>query len=330
MAKVRWGVLSTAKIGTAQVIPAMQRGEYSEVVAIASRNLETAKPIAAQLGLPKAYGSYDELLADPEIEAVYNPLPNHLHIEWSIKALEAGKHVLCEKPIAMSAAQAQELADTAQKYPQLKVMEAFMYRHHPQWQKARELAMGGQIGNVRTIQSFFSFYLDDPNNIRNMVEAGGGGLMDIGCYTISSARFIFGAEPRRVMGMVEYDPRFKTDRLASAILDFGDGKTATFTCSTQLIPYQRVNVFGTTGRIEVEIPFNAPKDKPCRIWLQTASGIEEVLLPASDQYTIQGDLFSQAILENSPVPTPIADAVANMRVLEAVVASAKTDGWVTI
>lgn len=330
MSKVRWGVLSSAKIGTEQVIPAMQRGEYCEVVAIASRSLETAKPIAAQLGIAKAYGSYEALLSDPEIEAIYNPLPNHLHIEWSIKALEAGKHVLCEKPIAMSVAQAQELANTAQKYPQLKVMEAFMYRHHPQWQKARQLATSGKIGNIRTIQSFFSYYLEDPDNIRNMVETGGGGLMDIGCYTISSARFIFGAEPRRVMGLVEYDPRFKTDRLASAILDFGDGNSATFTCSTQLVPYQRVNIFGTTGRIEIEIPFNAPNDKPCRIWLQDTSGIEEILLTKSDQYTIQGDLFSQAILEDRAVPTPISDALANMRVIEAVLESASTDKWVTM
>lgn len=328
MAKIRWGVLSTAKIGTEQVIPAMQQGQYSEVVAIASRNLQTAQATAGRLGLAKAYGSYEELLADPEVEAIYNPLPNNLHIEWSIKALEAGKHVLCEKPLAMSAAQAEELLEAARKHPHLKVMEAFMYRHHPQWQKAQQLVSTPEFGKLRTIQSFFSYFLEDPENIRNIAEAGGGGLMDIGCYNISLSRFIFETEPRRVMGMVEYDPRFQTDRLASGILDFGDGNSATFTCSTQLTNYQRVNIFGTKGRIEIEIPFNAPNDRPCRMWFADANGVEEIRLETCDQYTIQGDLFSQAILDNHEVPTPLADGVANMRVIEAVFESARTDAWV--
>ncbi|MGZ3676222.1 MAG: Gfo/Idh/MocA family protein, partial [Ktedonobacterales bacterium] len=257
MSKVRWGVLSTANIGVGKVIPAMQRGSYCAMVAIASRNPEQAQKTAAALGFPKAYGSYEELLADPEIDAIYNPLPNHLHVPWSIKALEAGKHVLCEKPIGLNAAQAQQLADAAAQHPHLKVMEAFMYRFHPQWQRARELVQDGRIGELRTIQTVFSYFLDDATNIRNRAEAGGGALYDIGCYAISVPRFIFGAEPQRVSAIAEFDPRFGTDRLVSAMLDFGRG-TATFTCGTQLSPYQRVTIFGTQGHIEIEIPFNAP------------------------------------------------------------------------
>jgi len=326
--KVRWGVLSTADIGVAKVIPAMQRSTVGAITAIASRDLEKAQAVAARLGIPKAYGAYADLLADPDIDAVYNPLPNHLHVPWSIKALEAGKHVLCEKPVALTAAEAQELADAAARYPHLKVMEAFMYRFHPQWRRARQLIADGAIGALRTVQSFFSYYLDDPTNIRNMAGLGGGGLMDVGCYNISLSRFLFDAEPRRVLGIVEYDPRFNTDRLASGILDFGQG-TATFTCSTQLTPYQRVNIFGTEGRVEIEIPFNAPPDKPCRMWHQRGDTIEDLTVDVVDQYTIQGDLFAQAVLDDTAVPTPIADVVANMRVLEAIVRSAESGAWVS-
>jgi len=326
--KVRWGVLSTADIGVAKVIPAMQRSTVGAITAIASRDPEKAQAVAARLGIPKAYGAYADLLADPDIDAVYNPLPNHLHVPWSIKALEAGKHVLCEKPVALTAAEAQELADAAARYPHLKVMEAFMYRFHPQWRRARQLIADGAIGALRTVQSFFSYYLDDPTNIRNMAGLGGGGLMDVGCYNISLSRFLFDAEPRRVLGIVEYDPRFNTDRLASGILDFGQG-TATFTCSTQLTPYQRVNIFGTEGRVEIEIPFNAPPDKPCRMWHQRGDTIEDLTVDVVDQYTIQGDLFAQAVLDDTAVPTPIADAVANMRVLEAIVRSAESGAWVS-
>jgi predicted dehydrogenase len=329
MNNVRWGVLSTANIGTGKVIPAMQKGTYCEVTAIASRNLESALAAAAKLGIPKAYGSYEELLADPDIDAVYNPLPNHLHVPWSLKAIEAGKHVLCEKPIALTAAEAQTLLDAAKQHPNIKVMEAFMYRFHPQWQRAKELVASGAIGELRTVHSFFSYFNIDPNNIRNMAAIGGGGLMDIGCYNISLSRFIFGGEPRRVCSLIEYDPQFSTDRLASGMLDFGSG-TATFTCSTQISPYQRVNIFGTRGRIEIEIPFNAPPDRPCRMWHQHDGTVDEIVFDVVDQYTLQGDAFSQAILNNTAVPTPLEDAVANMRVLEAIVASARASAWVAL
>lgn len=329
MSKIKFGVLSTAAIGTDKVIPAMQRGEHTEVAAIASRDLGRAQAAAAALGIPRAYGSYEELLADPEIQAVYNPLPNHLHVPWSLRAIEAGKHVLCEKPIGLSSAEAQQLADAAQRHPELKVMEAFMYRHHPQWRRTKELVESGAIGELKTVQSFFSYYNNDPNNIRNMADIGGGGLMDIGCYNLSLSRFLFGTEPRRVCGLVERDPQFGTDRLASGMLDFGHG-TATFTCSTQLASYQRVNIFGTSGRIEIEIPFNAPPDKPCRIWLQRDGQIEEISFPTTDQYTVQGDLLALAILNDTPVPTPLSDAVANMRAIEAIVESSNTGAWVTL
>jgi len=329
MNKVRWGVLSTANIGMQKVLPAMQRGQLCEIVAIASRDESTAQGAADRLGIPKAYGSYEAMLADPEIDAIYNPLPNHLHVPWSIKAIEAGKHVLCEKPIGLASVEAQQLAEVAAQHPHLKVMEAFMYRFHPQWQRAAEIVRSGGIGELKTINSFFSYYNDDPTNIRNRAEVGGGGLMDIGCYNISLSRFIFAAEPTRVLGLVEYDPQFKTDRLTLGILDFGHG-TATFTCSTQLSPYQRANIYGTQGRVEVEIPVNAPPNAPCKLWYQQGSAIEEIVFPSVDQYTLQGDRFAAAILNDAPVPTPLADAVANMRVIEALVASGQGNAWVPL
>jgi predicted dehydrogenase len=329
MKKVRWGVLSTARIGIEKVIPAMQLGEYCTINAIASRQLKKAQATARQLSIEKAYGSYEALLADPDIDAVYIPLPNHLHVSWAIKALNAGKHVLCEKPIGLSVAEAQKLLGVARKFPRLKIMEAFMYRHHPQWQWAKQKVNQGKIGKVLTIQSFFSYYNTDPENIRNKADTGGGGLMDIGCYCISLSRFIFGAEPRRVCGMMEEDPNMKVDRLTSAILEFSGG-SSTFTCATQLVPYQRVNIFGSKGRIEIEVPFNAPSDRPCRVWYGDGNRIEEIVLKVCDQYTIQGDLFSRAVLEDSNAPVPLEDAVANMQVIEALIRSAGNGSWVNL
>jgi predicted dehydrogenase len=329
MKKIRWGILSTANIGVQKVIPAMQQGTYCEMVAIASRDLGKAQTAARRLNIPKAYGSYEELLADSEVDAVYNPMPNHLHVPWSIQAVETGKHVLCEKPIALSAEEAQELLQTAQKHPHLKIMEAFMYRHHPQWQKAKQLVDNGQIGELKTIQSFFSYHNVDPENVRNIAAIGGGGLMDIGCYCISLSRFIFGCEPERIISEMEYDPQFKTDRITTGIIEFNEG-ISTFTCSTQLTPYQRVNIFGTEGRIEIEIPFNAPTDKPTRIWHQYGDKFEEITFDRCDQYTIQGDIFSKAILNNTDVPTPLEDAVDNMRVIDVLIKSSKSNTWCNI
>ena len=322
MRKIHWGVLGTARIGVNKVIPALQKSQLGTVSALASRDLAQAQTVAQRLGIPHALGSYEALLADPKIDAVYIPLPNHLHVPWSIRALEAGKHVLCEKPIGLNSGEAEQLIAAAARFPKLKIMEAFMYRHHPQWQRARTLIAAGAIGQLRTVHSFFSYHNVDPKNIRNIAAIGGGGMMDIGCYCVSLSRFLFGGEPLRVHGVAETDPAFGTDRLASGLLEFPHG-TATFTCSTQLSPYQRVNIFGTEGRIEIEIPFNAPPDRPTRLWHQRGSSTEEVMFPATDQYTIQGDLFARAILDDSPVPTPLADALANLRVIEAVLARAR-------
>jgi predicted dehydrogenase len=327
MAKVRWGILSTARIAREKVIPGMQAGNYCDIAAIASRNMAQAQQVANQLKIPVVYGSYEELLNDPAIDAVYIPLPNHMHVEWAIRSLQAGKHVLCEKPIGLSSTEAAQLLQAAQKYPRLKVMEAFMYRFHPQWIHAKKLVNEGKIGQLKIIQSFFSYYNADPNNIRNIKEMGGGGMMDIGCYCVSLARFIFNREPVRVLANVRFDPVLRTDTLASGLLEFPTG-TSTFTCSTQLMPYQRVNILGTEGRIEIEIPFNAPPLSTTRLWLHTKTGSEEILFEPVNQYTLQGDLFSTAILNNAPVPTPLEDAVNNMKVIEAVFESAKETKWI--
>ena len=326
--KLRWGILSTAKIAREKVIPALQNGDYCEVTAICSRSIEQAEATAKALNITKAYGSYEELLKDQEIDAIYNPLPNNMHLEWSIKALKAGKHVLCEKPIGLNANEAIELNSVAKQYPSLKISEAFMYRFHPQWIKVKSLIDEGSIGEVKAIQSFFSYYNVDPQNIRNRVEVGGGALMDIGCYCISFPRFIFGTEPKRLVSMMDRDPVLKTDILSSAMLDFADGRNSSFTCSTQLMPYQRVQIVGDQGHIEIEIPVNAPKDASSKVWLRTKNGSEAFTIDAVDQYTLQGDAFAKAIINDSEVQPSLDDAIANMKVIDAVVESAKTNSWI--
>jgi predicted dehydrogenase len=328
--KVRWGVLGAALIATQKVIPAMQQGDWSEVSAIASRDLGRAQAVANELGINKAYGSYEQLLLDPEIEAIYNPLPNQLHIPWTLKAIEAGKHVLCEKPVSLTAEEAKPLL-AARDRAGVKVGEAFMVRTHPQWLRTREIIDSGQIGALRSVVGFFSYFNRDPDNIRNVAEWGGGGLMDIGCYPITTSRFVYREEPVRVMGLIERDPEMKIDRLTSAILDFPSGH-AVFTCSTQLVPYQRMQFFGTTGRIEVEIPFNAPKDRPCRIFIDDGrdffgSGIKTEEFATVDQYTIQGDVFSRAIREGGDVPVSVENAIKNMSVIDAIFRSAESGRW---
>ena len=325
MRKVRWGVLGAAKIALEKVVPGMRKGEYCDVVAVASRDSAKARGAADRLGLRKAYGSYEELLADPDIDAIYNPLPNHLHVPWSIRAAEAGKHVLCEKPIALSAAEARTLI-AARDRAGVKIGEAFMARTHPHWLRARHLVREGRIGELRAITGTFSYFNDDPKNIRNQADIGGGALMDIGCYPITLSRMIFGSEPVRVMGLIQRDPEMKTDRLTSAVLEYPTGHCV-FTCSTQLVSYQRMHILGTTGRIEFEIPFNAPPDKPLRLFIDDGkslhgAGIQVEEFPVCDQYTIQGDLFSRAILEDGEVPVSLEDAVKNMEVIEAVFRSA--------
>lgn len=328
--KIRWGILSTANIGLKKVIPAMQRGQYSEVAAIASRDRARAQQAAAALGIPAAYGSYEELLADPEIDAIYNPLPNHLHVPWTLKAAEVGKHVLCEKPFSLTVAEAATLLDVRARTG-VKIGEAFMIRSAPQWLRLRALLDEGRIGELRSISGFFSYNNTNPANIRNRIEAGGGALMDIGCYLIHASRFAFAAEPARVVARIERDPNFQTDRLTSAILDFPGGQSI-FTCGTQLVPYQRIHFFGTRGRIEIEIPFNAPPDRPTRLFIDDGSdlsgaGIVTETFPVCDQYTLQGDAFSRAILDDTELPVPLEDAIKNMAVIEAVFKSAASGQW---
>ena len=328
--KVRWGVLGVAKIATTKVIPAMQKGEWTQVAAIGSRDSVKARDAAVELGIPKSYGSYEDLLADPDVDAIYNPLPNHLHVPWSIRAAEAGKHVLCEKPIGLSVAECRDLI-AARDRTGVKIGEAFMVRTHPQWLRAREIVRSGEIGEMRAINSFFSYYNRDPENVRNVAGWGGGGLMDIGCYPIQISRFLFGEEPRRASGIIEHDPDFGTDRLTSAILDFPSGQSV-FTCGTQIAPWQRVQIVGDSGRVDIEIPFNAPPDRPCRIFVDVGReafgvGLRTEELEICDQYTIQGDLFSRAIRDGGEVPTPLEDSIRNMAVIEAIFRSAETGRW---
>jgi predicted dehydrogenase len=328
--KVKWGVLGAASIAVRKVIPGMRQGEYCDVAAIASRDVAKARAAAATLKIGKAYGSYEELLADPEIEAIYNPLPNHLHVPWSIKAMEAGKHVLCEKPISLNAAEARTLLPVRDRAG-VKIGEAFMVRTHPQWLRTLDLIRDGRIGELRAMVGVFSYFNRDAKNVRNKTEWGGGGLLDIGCYPITMSRFMYGAEPLRVTGALERDPEFGTDRLASAILEFSGGQ-AVFTCSTQMVPYQRMQFLGTKGRIEIEIPFNAPPNKATRIFVDDGSdvagtGIKVETIPACDQYTIQGDVFSRAILEGHEVPVPLEDAIANMAVIDAIFRAAESGKW---
>jgi predicted dehydrogenase len=328
--KIRWGVLSTAAIGLKKVIPAMQQGQLTTIAAIASRDLSKAKEAAAAHGIPKAYGSYEELLADPDIDAIYNPLPNHLHVPWTIKVAEAGKHVLCEKPISLTVAEAEKLLAVRNRTG-VKIGEAFMVNSHPQWLRLRELLDEGRIGELRSVLGFFSYFNINPDNIRNKADIGGGALMDIGCYLVHASRFAFGAEPTRVVASIDRDPKMHTDRLTSAILDFAAGQSI-FTCSTQLVPYQRIHFLGTKGRIELEIPVNAPPDRPTRLFIDSGAdlfggGITTETFPVCDQYTLQGDAFSKAVLEDTEVPVPVEDAIRNMAVIESIFRSGDSGQW---
>ena len=326
MKPVKWGIISTANIGVAKVLPGMLKSKDLEIVAISSRKLKTAREWAGKLGIPKAYGSYEEMLADPEIEAVYNPLPNHLHVPLTLAAARAGKHVLCEKPIAITAKEAMQLKKAPKN---IIIAEAFMVRHATQWLAARDLVKKGKIGEVRAIQVLFSYFNKDPKNVRNMADIGGGGMLDIGCYPITVSRFIFNGEPKRVTATIDYDPKFKTDRLAGGLADFGDGRHLSFTISTQLAPYQRVNIMGTKGRLEIEIPFNAPPDKPNRYFLQ---GMDMNVgkwteLPVSDQYQLQAEAFGKVLRKKQKPVWGVDDAIQNMKIIDAFFRAGKSGKW---
>ncbi len=324
---LRWGILSTARIGTEKVIPAMQEAQRTEVVAIASRDGTRADDAAAALSIPGVHDSYESLLRDPTVDAIYNPLPNHLHAEWTMAAARAGKHVLCEKPLGLDSSEAKRMVDVCRSQGVL-LMEAFMYRLHPTWVAVRELIEGGRIGELRSVQSWFSYHNDDPENIRNIREFGGGALMDIGCYCINLARMLFDGEPTRVEGSITRDPTDGTDILSSGLLEFEHG-VSTFTCSTRAEPDQRVHIHGTAGRIELGIPFNIPPDLPTEVHV-TAGGsppvdpaTETLTFPPADQYRIEVELFARSVLDGEALPIPTEDAVANLRVIERVVEAAE-------
>jgi predicted dehydrogenase len=330
--KVRWGILSTAGIAVRKAIPAMQASDWIEVAAIASRDHGKAQDVANTLGIPRAYGSYEELLADPEIEAIYNPLPNQLHVPWSIKAAEAGKHVLCEKPLSVTVVEAKSLL-AVQERTGVIMAEGFMVHGHPQWLRARELIASGRIGGLRSIQGVFGYFITDPANIRNVPEYGGGSLMDVGCYPIHTSRWMFGEEPVRVMGLFDQDPDLKVDRLTSAMLAFPSGQ-AIFTCSMQLVYHQRMQLLGTHGRIEMPMPFTPPPDRASCILVDdgrdlAGSGICTETFPPCNQFTIQGEAFSRAVREGGSVPVPLSDAIKNMAVIEAIVRSGRSGRWET-
>ena len=320
MSDLRWGILSTAKIAREKVIPGIKGADRCSIVAIASRDEERARAVAAAHGIPTVHGSYEALLADPTVDAVYIPLPNHLHAEWAIAAARAGKHVLCEKPLAMTAADAERMIDAADRAG-VVLMEAFMYRHHPSWVATRELVAGGRIGRLTSVQSWYSYFNDDPRNIRNIAEAGGGALYDIGCYNVNLSRMLFGGEPRRIESSIVRDPASRVDVLTSAILEF-DAGIATFTCSTRAEPDQRVHISGTEGRIEIEIPFNIPPDRPTRIRLSHGGeppvhpDTEVLTFETADPYSCEATAFAAAVLDHTAVPVPPADAVANLQVIQ--------------
>ncbi|HCU13348.1 MAG TPA: NAD-binding protein [Gemmatimonadetes bacterium] len=330
MAPVRWGILGAANIALQKVIPGMQKSALAQVVAIASRDIAKSRAAANRLGIPRAYGSYQELIDDPDIDAIYNPLPNHLHVPWSIRAAERGKHVLCEKPIALTAREARELLEVRDRTG-VQIGEAFMVRTHPQWHKVREIIASGRIGELRLITGHFSYYRRDPGDIRGRIEWGGGALMDVGCYPITISRWLFGAEPTEVMGLIDRDPDMQVDRLTSGMLRFERGQ-ATFSCATQLVHYQAMQIFGTTGRIDVRIPFNPPPGDECRIFVDDGrdvegSGIETITFPPVDQYTLQADRFSEAVRGVGSVPVSLEDAMGNMAVIDALFRSAESRQW---
>ena len=325
MKPVRWGVLSPAKIGMEKVLPAMLKSRELEVFALASRDLARAEAACKKLGIAKAYGSYEELLADPTIEAIYNPLPNHLHVPMTLAAARAGKHVLCEKPIALNAKEADQLGTIPKG---ILVAEAFMVRHHPQWKMARDLAKSGALGVVQAIQVLFSYHLLDPTNVRNKADIGGGGLMDIGCYPVTGARFVFDAEPERVIALIDRDPAMKVDRLASGVADFGGGRQLSFTVGTQAMNFQRVQILGSTGRFEIDIPFNAPQNAPTLVHLhQEGRPPETRSIAVADQYTLQAEAFGRAVRGIEPLAYGVEDAIKNMRVLDAFVRSEASGKW---
>ena len=338
MEPVRWGVLSTSMIATKRVIPAMQQSSLLKVAAIASRNLDSAQEHATRLGVPRAYGSYEELLADPAIEVVYIPLPNPMHVEWSIKAMEAGKHVLCEKPVAMNAQEAERLIPVRDRTGKL-IEEGFPFVNHPQWHFIRKTIADDVIGKVRGVTAMMAYNNMDPANLRNRPDMGGGALYDAGCYVIQAVRLTFAAEPVRVMALFDIDPNFGTDRMISATLEFKEGH-ATFICSTQAGPttggsHQQFGVLGGKGWLRADFPFSHSTPSYCRISIGDTASLgglpaREEAFNAVNQYQLQAERFSRLVRGQKVEAFPIENAVANMKVIDALFRSGKSKNWETV
>ena len=330
--KLNWGVLGAAKIAREKVIPAMMNSSEYQVYGIASRSLEKAKEAAGKLGIPKTYGSYEEMIADPKIDIIYNPLPNHLHVEYTLKCTEAGKHVLCEKPIALKSSDVEQLIAARNKH-QVKVGEAFMVNTHPQWLKTRELVRNRALGQVKLIEGGFSYFNDDPTNIRNIEAFGGGAIWDIGCYPVETARFVLGEEPIKVVALLDFDKKFGSDTLSTVMMQFPSSH-AIFSVSTQLVPFQRMQFFGAKKSLEVRIPFNAPKDRVSQIHINSGDifheNIETIEIGLCDQYALQADAFTKAVKNNTEVPVTLENSLANTKVLEAIFKSANEGKWVNV
>lgn len=312
--KVKWGVLGCAAFARSTAVPAMLRAEGVEVLGIASRTRAKAEAFAAEFGIPKIYGSYEELLADPEIEAIYNPLPNGLHPEWTIKVAEAGKHSLVEKPFAANAAEAEAVAKVV-KARGVKVMEAFMWRFHPTHRRVRELIRQDAIGSVRFVRSAFTFTLQRGPNVRLTETLAGGGLMDVGCYCVSAARFLFDAEPTQAYARADVDPEYKVDMLASGILEFPTGR-ATFDCGFELPFRCDYEVVGSKGRITVPNAFLPGPD--AELILEANGKTEREAFPGLNQWQLEFEHLSRSIREGTPLDYDTDDAIKQQRVLDAI------------
>ena len=331
MKELSWGVLGASTFAIEHMIPALQQTKGVRVHAVASRELAKAEAVAEQFGLAQAYGDYEALLADPAIDVIYNPLPNHLHVPWTAKAARAGKHVLCEKPIALDAAEAAQLI-AVRNETGVQIQEAYVVIHHPQWQRARELVRTGRIGRVQAIQGWFSFTLEDRDNYRNKREMGGGPLLDIGVYPLLTGRYIFEAEPLRAFASIERDPASGVDVLTSAMLAFPTG-ILTFTCAMRLVFHQHMAIHGTEGRIELPEPFAQHHTRSARISILGPRDIwapinEEVeTLERVNQYVPQAERFCAAVRGEAPPAFPLEESVKMMRTLDALARSGESGRW---
>lgn len=318
--RLRWGVLGCAGIAINSVIPGIQQSKTGQVVAIASRDKSKAEQTARDLSIERAYDSYETLLNDPDIDAVYIPLPNHLHMEWTIKAAEAGKHVLCEKPIALNAEQAQQMVDACEKAG-VFLAEAFMYRHHPRYEKIIEMINSGEIGEVRSIHANFTFNnAGDKGNIRFKKEWGGGSIYDVGAYPISVGRLLLGREPHAVTVQALFSPEHDdVDMMASGLIEYDNGVGLTFDCGMWAQFRNQLEILGSDGRIEVPSAFVGHAD----FVVHSNDTSRTETFPELNAFTLQVDQFANAIHGHEALRFPSQDAVLNMKVIDACIRSAR-------